>query len=177
MPELPSKSGRNWELMPEVNSQFLPLLEGNSGIGKELTSGIDSQFRKWIPHFRSIKWSIPALGIQFRKWTPHFRSIKWSIPELKWGIEKNLLLCVYAFNTKVNAPMCAGKRGKVWLLETTTHTRHWSIILSDHLSLHQKCGRSPFSVYAARSHSMEIVFMHSEGRERQIYELCWKTCL
>ena len=40
MLEFPSKSGRNWESMPEVNSQFLPLLEGNSGIGQELTSGI-----------------------------------------------------------------------------------------------------------------------------------------
>ena len=42
--------------------QFLPLLEGNSGIG--------NQCRKWIPHFRSVKW--------------------W-ILELKWGIEKHVL--------------------------------------------------------------------------------------
>ena len=34
------------------------------------------------------------MGIQFWKWIPHFRSIKWSIPELKLGIEKNVLLKV-----------------------------------------------------------------------------------
>ena len=78
MPELPSKEegigrsrkksipdfiSRVKELTSSINSQFLPLLEGNSGIVKRC--------RKWIPHFRSVKW--------------------W-ILELKWGIEKNVLL-------------------------------------------------------------------------------------
>ena len=50
------------ELNSGIEDQFLPLLEGNSGIV--------NRCQKWIPHFRSVKW--------------------W-IPELKWGIEKKLL--------------------------------------------------------------------------------------
>ena len=53
------------ELTSSYSCQFLPFLEGNSGIGN------------WCP-----------------KWIPHFRSVKWWIPELKWGIEKNVLLKV-----------------------------------------------------------------------------------
>ena len=37
---------------------------------------------------------IPVSGIQFRKWIPHFIGVKWSMLELKWGIEKNVLLKV-----------------------------------------------------------------------------------
>ena len=74
--------GRNWFSIPDFVSkvkeltssssfQFLPLLEGNSGIG-------------------NLCW----------KWILHFRSVKWWILELKWGIDKNVLLKVSIRNAK-----------------------------------------------------------------------------
>ena len=82
-------------------SQFLTLPSEEVGIG--------SQFRKSIPDFASkVKELTSSSSFQFlpllegnsgirnqcQKWIPHFRSIKWWIPELKWGIDKNVLLKV-----------------------------------------------------------------------------------
>ena len=43
---------------------------------------------------RNYLLKVVGIDPQFWKSIPHFRSVKWSILELKWGIEKNVLLKV-----------------------------------------------------------------------------------
>ena len=106
-----------------IDSQFLPLSEGNSGIGQELTSGIDSQFLPILEGNFGIR-------NQCWKWIPHFKSVKWWIPEFKWGIEKNILLKVSIISMdKICACICS-----LWTM-TPIHNLWWLLMLSESLSL------------------------------------------
>ena len=79
--------------------QFLPLLEGNSSIG--------NQCQKRIPHFRSIKW--------------------WN-PDLKWGIEKNVLLKVS--NSNQSSSLTDGNQHFLMMIDNC----YQSIIIDSYLS-------------------------------------------
>ena len=57
-----------------------------------MTSGIEDEFQSLLEG--KVRKVILALHSQFQKWIPTFRSLKWWFPELKWGIKQNVLLKV-----------------------------------------------------------------------------------
>ena len=74
-------------------SQFLTLPSEEVGIGSQFWKSISGFISKvkeltlsYSCQFLSLLEGNSGIGNQCQKWIPHFRSVKWSIPELKWGI-------------------------------------------------------------------------------------------